>query len=180
MDAHVFSLAHGVIVLEQLSPEYGGERRRLNVRKVRASKYRSGYHDFVIEKGGVTVFPRLVASEHPADFIEENFSSGVPSIDELLGGGLPRGTSTLFSGPPGTGKSTLALKFAIAAAHRGEKVVLYTFDESLSVLHARAAGLNLGFDKLVASGMISAVQIVPPRFPRASWRRGCSVASKKA
>lgn len=160
-DAHVLSLAHGVIALEQLSPEYGGERRRLNVRKVRGNKYRGGYHDFVIEKGGVTVFPRLVASEHPANFVRENFSSNVSGIDALLGGGLPCGTSTLFSGPPGTGKSTLALTFAVAAAHRGEKVALYTFDESLSVLHARAAGLNLGFDKLVASGMISAVQIDP-------------------
>ncbi len=117
----MLSLAHGVVALEQLSPEYGGERRRLNVRKVRGSKYRGGYHDFVIEKGGVTVFPRLVASEHPANFVRENFSSDVPGIDAVLGGGLPCGTSTLFSGPPGTGKSTLALTFAVAAAHRGEK-----------------------------------------------------------
>ena len=160
-DAHVLSLAHGVIVLEQLSPEYGRERRRLNVRKVRGTTYRGGYHDFVIERGGLTVYPRLVAAEHHRQFSNENVSSGVPGIDTLLGGGLTRGTSTLFSGPPGTGKSTLALKFALAAAIRGEKVAIYTFDETLGVLAARAAGLNFELEEMINSGSVEALQIDP-------------------
>jgi circadian clock protein KaiC len=160
-DSHVLSLAHGVLVLQQVAPEYGGERRRLNVRKVRGSTYRGGYHDFVIQKGGLAVFPRLIAAEHHRPFPNENITSGVAGLDTLLGGGLARGTSTLFSGPPGTGKSTLALKFALAAAERGEKVALYTFDESLGILYARAAGLNFGLDQLVENGTVSTVQIDP-------------------
>ena len=160
-DGHVLSLAHGVIILEQLAPEYGAERRRLNVRKVRGSIYRGGNHDFVIEKGGLKVFPRLVAADHHRQFSHENISSDVAGLDHLLGGGLGRGTSTLFSGPPGTGKSTLALKFALAAASRGEKVALYTFDESLGILFARAAGLNFPLERLIADGCVIAVQIDP-------------------
>ena len=160
-DAHVLSLAHGVIALEQLAPEYGGERRRLRVRKVRGTTYRGGNHDFVIEKGGLAVFPRLVAADHHRHFPNENISSDIPGIDNLLGGGLARGTSTLFSGPPGTGKSTLALKFALAAAGRGEKVALYTFDESLGILYARAAGLNFNLEEMTINGTVRAVQIDP-------------------
>ncbi len=160
-DSHVLSLAHGVLTLEQLSPEYGAQRRRLNVRKVRGSTYRGGNHDFVIEKGGLAVFPRLVAADHHRQFSHENISSGVKGLDELLGGGLGRGTSTLFSGPPGTGKSTLALKFALAAAMRGEKVLLYTFDESLGILFARAKSLNFPLEELIEKGTVTAVQIDP-------------------
>ena len=160
-DAHVLSLAHGVIALEQLAPEYGGERRRLNVRKVRGTTYRGGNHDFVIERGGLAVYPRLVASEHHRQFSKENVSSGVEGIDKMLGGGLSRGTSTLFSGPPGTGKSTVALKFALAAAQRGEKVAMYTFDETLGVLAARAAGLNFELESMIENGTVTAMQIDP-------------------
>jgi circadian clock protein KaiC len=160
-DAHVLSLAHGVIALEQLAPEYGGERRRLFVRKVRGAAYLGGNHDFVIERGGIVVFPRLIAAQHHRRFSTENVSSGVAGIDAMLGGGLSRGTSTLFAGPPGTGKSTVALKFALAAAERGEKVAMFSFDESFGVLCARAAGLNFNLEELIASGMVSAVQIDP-------------------
>jgi circadian clock protein KaiC len=133
----------------------------LNVRKIRGSTYRGGKHDFVIERGGLTVFPRLVAAEHHRLFSNEHVSSGIAALDTLLGGGLTKGSSTLFSGPPGTGKSTLALKFALEAASRGEKVALYTFDETLGILHARAAGLNFPLDELVKKGLVSAVQIDP-------------------
>ena len=160
-DSHVLSLAHGVLNLEQLAPEYGAARRRLNVQKVRGATYRGGYHDYVIETGGIKIFPRLVAAEHHRHFVTDNLSSGLPGFDELLGGGLQRGTSTLFSGPPGSGKSNLALTYAIKAALQGEKVALYTFDESLPVLFARAAGLNFGLERLVEKGTVSVTQIDP-------------------
>ena len=160
-DSHVQSLAHGVITLEQLAPEYGAERRRMIVRKIRGTTYRGGYHDFRIKTGGIDVFPRLVAAEHHKRFTQENVLSNVKGLDALLGGGLARGTSNLFTGPPGTGKSTLALKFALAAAGRGEKVLLFTFDESLNVLFERARGLNLDLEKMIENGLVTPVRIDP-------------------
>src|SRR5690242_17343199 len=160
-DVHVQSLAHGVIRLEQNMPLYGSERRRLIVRKIRGTTYRGGHHDFAIYTGGLQVFPRLVAAEHRQQFEAENVPSGVKGLDTLLGGGLARGTSNLFTGPPGTGKSTLALKYAIAAAKRDEKVLIFTFDESLNVLNERARGLNLGLDEMVEHGMIRTRQVDP-------------------
>ena len=161
MDSHVLSLAHGVFVLEQLAPEYGAERRRLSVRKVRGTTYRGGYHDYVISTGGIAVFPRLVAAEHHRKFSTENVTSGIEGLDVLLGGGLGRGTSTLFTGPPGSGKSSLALTFAVTAAARGEKVAIYTFDESLPILFARAKGLGLPLARLVDDEIISVLQVDP-------------------
>ncbi len=160
-DSHVQSLAHGVIHLDQLAPEYGAERRRLLVGKVRGTTYRGGYHDLTIQKGGLAVFPRLVAAEHHQPFKEENIASGIKGLDDVLGGGLARGTSNLFTGPPGTGKSTLALIYAIATARRGEKVVCFTFDESLNVLMERARGLNLGLQELIENGLITIVKVDP-------------------
>ncbi|MDQ6626779.1 MAG: AAA family ATPase [Verrucomicrobiota bacterium] len=161
MDSHVLSLAHGVVALEQLAPEYGSERRRLSIKKVRGTTYRGGYHDYVIEKGGITVFPRLVAAEHHRNFPNENVPCGVEGIDVLLGGGLARGTSTLFTGPPGSGKSSIGLTFAVSAAKRGEKVAIYTFDESLPILFARARGLGLELDRMVDEGIVSVLQVDP-------------------
>jgi circadian clock protein KaiC len=160
-DAHVQSLAHGIISLEQRALDYGAERRRLLVRKVRGTRYRGGYHDFIIQTGGLAVFPRLLAGEHHRKFAAENVSSGVKGMDALLGGGLGRGTSNLFTGPPGSGKSTLALSYAIASAERKEKVLIFTFDESLNVMFQRASGLNLGLKKFIDNGMIKAVKIHP-------------------
>lgn len=159
--AHVQSLAHGVICLEQLSPEVGAQRRRLLVKKIRGTTYLGGYNDFVIERGGLRIFPRLVAAEHHRKFPNENLSSGVKGLDDLLGGGLSRGTATLLTGPPGSGKSNLALTFAVAAARRGERVSIYTFDESLPILFARARGLGFGLDDLVDKGVMKIVQIDP-------------------
>jgi circadian clock protein KaiC len=159
--AHVQSLAHGVLQLEQLAPEVGAARRRLLVKKIRGTTYLGGYNDFVIERGGLRVFPRLVAAEHHREFPNENLSSGVKGLNDLLGGGLSRGTATLLSGPPGSGKSNLALTFAMAAAQRGERVSIYTFDESLPILFARARGLGFGLEELVENGVMKIRQIDP-------------------
>jgi circadian clock protein KaiC len=168
-DSHVLSLAHGVIVLQQLAPEYGASRRRLSVQKVRGATYRGGYHDYVIETGGIQIFPRLVAADHHRNFVNESLSSALPGLDRLLGGGLNRGTTTLFSGPPGSGKSNLALTYATNAALTGEKVAIYTFDESLPVLFARAAGLGFGLDQLVDNGMVTVTQIDPAELSPGEW-----------
>ena len=133
-DQQLQSIAHGVLALEQLAPEYGAERRRLRVLKFRGTQYRGGYHDFCIQPGGLVVFPRLVAAEHHEPFPASAIKSGVAALDALLGGGPDRGTSTLLIGPAGSGKSTIAMQYAVAAAERGEHAVIFAFDESIATL----------------------------------------------
>ncbi|HKO19059.1 MAG TPA: ATPase domain-containing protein [Acidobacteriaceae bacterium] len=160
-DPHVLSLTHGVIEMEQLSPDYGKSRRRLRVMKMRGVRFSEGYHDYIIERGGIRVFPRLVAAEHHVDFKTEAVSSGCPPFDELLGGGLDRGTTTLIMGPAGTGKSTLALQFACSMAERGERSLLFTFDETRNTMLARADALSLGLREHLRTGLIEVQQVDP-------------------
>jgi len=160
-DLQVQSLAHGVIALEQLMPEYGSDRRRLRVVKFRGKVFRGGHHDYEIRTGGLEVFPRLVASEHRHVFEAERLSGGSESLDALLGGGLERGTSTLLVGAPGTGKSSLAAQFVTAAAARGQKSAMFIFDESVSTLQSRATGLGLALETHVKSGLVSLMSIDP-------------------
>jgi circadian clock protein KaiC len=143
-DKTVHSVAHGVIRLEELAPSYGAERRRLRVIKYRAQSYRGGFHDFTIAPGGVQVFPRLVASEHRTSYERAKLTSNIPELDALLGGGIERGSSALILGPAGAGKSLLTLQFARAALERGEKAVLFIFDEEIGLLFSRA--LAMGYD----------------------------------
>jgi circadian clock protein KaiC len=160
-DLQLHSIAHGVITLEQLALEYGAERRRLRVVKMRGMKYRGGYHDFTIETGGLAIYPRLVAAEHHKAFLGELTSTGSAEFDSLLGGGIERGTSLLLIGGAGVGKSSIALTYAVAAAARGEKVGVFAFDEGLGTVFARAAGLGMPLQKLVDSGRICVQQIDP-------------------
>jgi circadian clock protein KaiC len=165
-DLQLQSLAHGVLMLEQLSPLYGAERRRLRVIKMRGVKFRGGYHDFTIEKGGLCVFPRLVAAEHGHSATNDAYkraqkSTGVQELDQLLGGGLTSGTSTLVIGPAGAGKSAFATQCATAAAQRGEQVAFFAFDESLHTLLERAEGTGSRFPEFVGSGHIKLKQIDP-------------------
>jgi len=160
-DASIQSIAHGVIVLEQMNPEYGADRRRLRVRKYRGVAFRGGYHDYAIRQGGIEVYPRLVAAEYRATATRLRMESGIPEIDSLLGGGLEQGTSTLIVGAAGTGKSTLALQFAAAAARRGQKSALYIFDESPVTLITRAAGLGIDITSATERGFVNLRQVDP-------------------
>ena len=158
---HVHTIVHGVISLDQLRPEYGGDRRRLRVTKLRGRRYRSGFHDYEIETGGVRVFPRLVASDHRRELEPTKALSGSAPLDALLGGGLDRGTSTLIVGAAGTGKSTLAMHFAMAAAERGEHAAWFIFDESVRSLVMRSRGIGLPSDERMADGSIAVRSIDP-------------------
>ena len=136
-DLQLQSIAHGVVSLEQLSPEYGSERRRLRITKLRGQKYRGGYHDFIIQKGGLDVFPRLIAAEHTQGQKRGLLKSDNTELDALLGGGIQYGTSAVLLGPAGSGKSTLAIQYARAAAGRGERAAIFAFDERLETLRER-------------------------------------------
>jgi circadian clock protein KaiC len=161
-DLQVQSIAHGVILLEHLAVEYGAERRRLRVIKLRGSRFRGGYHDFNIETGGIKVFQRLVASDHrKRDYVKECIASGVPALDALLGGGLDRGTSTLLLGPAGSGKSSLAAHFAAAAAARGERSAVFIFDEIFETYIMRAAGIGINMRSYIDDGLIKLQQVDP-------------------
>lgn len=149
----------GVILLEELTPNYGAERRRLRVSKYRGQAFRGGYHDFTIRTGGVAVFPRLVAAEHRTAFVRSQMKSGIAELDALLGGGIEQGSSTLVLGPAGTGKSTFALQFVTAACRRGGKVAMFVFDEELGLLLDRAKGLGFDLDGLRASGLLHIEQL---------------------
>jgi circadian clock protein KaiC len=155
------SLAHGVITLEKESPRYGRTRRRLSIDKLRGVAFREGYHDVRIETGGLRVFPRLVAGEHAGKVVLEPLRSGVEGIDELLGGGPDRGTSTLFMGPAGVGKSSLTLQYCVAAAERGERAALFLFDESIDTLLARAASLGMPVRPHLDAGRIAVRPVNP-------------------
>lgn len=160
-DRQVQSISHGVILLEQLSPDYGRDRRRLRVIKYRGREFRGGYHDYLIQRGGIQVYPHLVAAEHRHSGGHENMPSGIGALDALLGGGLEQGTSTLIVGAAGTGKSTVAAQFATAAAAHGQRAAFFIFDESSHTLLARTAGLGINLRKYVDSGEIT-IQPVDP------------------
>jgi circadian clock protein KaiC len=161
-ESQVQTIAHGVICLEVLARNYGITRRRLEVLKIRASSFREGFHDYVILKGGVHVFPRLVSSEHRArPFEPENLPSGIAELDALFQGGVQRGTSTLIAGPTGSGKSTLCAQFAVSGAKRHEKSVIYTFDETRDSFRDRSRGLGMDLDAHLAQKTIHLEQVDP-------------------
>jgi circadian clock protein KaiC len=171
-DLQLHSLAHGVIVLQQMAPEYGGERRRLRVSKLRGVAFDGGYHDFVIERGGLRVFPRLVAAESRTRDKHGSASTGVAAIDRLFGGGLERGSSTLIVGPAGSGKSALATQIVAAAAARGERVAFYMFDEGPETFVRRAQGLNADVERYFADGRIVLTQVDPAELSPGEFAHG--------
>ncbi|QDI03390.1 MULTISPECIES: ATPase domain-containing protein [Xanthomonas translucens group] len=160
-DLQLHSITHGVVLLEQLAIDYGAERRRLRVIKMRGIQFRGGFHDFTIEKGGLEIYPRLIAADYKHHHIHEVAPSGNDELDRLLGGGLERGTNALLLGAAGVGKSSLALTYAIAAAERGEHSVFFAFDEGRGTVEARARTLGLPLDEKLDNGLIRFQQIDP-------------------
>ena len=168
-DKTVHSVAHGVIRLQEMAPEYGAERRRLRVLKYRGQKFRGGYHDFIIETGGVRVFPRLVSLEHKTDFARTVVETENEQLNALLGGGFNTGSSALILGPSGTGKSLFALTFVESAIRRGGKAAMFVFDEELGLLFARSKGMGIDIQQMVDSGnliieQVDAAELSPGEF----------------
>ena len=160
-DLQLHSIAHGVMALYVTTPVYGQARRQLQVLKFRGSDFSSGFHDFAIRRGGLQLFPRLVAANHGSQFSRSVIKSGNASLDALLGEGIERGTSTLLVGPPGSGKSTLALQYANGATERGDHAASFVFDETKAALLARSQGLGLTLREGVGPGQIALHQIDP-------------------
>ncbi|MFP5391829.1 MAG: ATPase domain-containing protein, partial [Gammaproteobacteria bacterium] len=160
-DQHLHSIAHGVITLEQIAMEYGKERRRVNIVKMRGIRFRGGYHDYLLTTGGITMFPRLVAAEHLREFVPQTRSSGSNALDDLLGGGLVGGTNTLIIGPSGIGKSTLSTCCLQAALQRGEQAAFYLFDEGLGTFFARSSALGMELGQYVDNGQLRMHHIDP-------------------
>lgn len=164
-DTHLHSISHGVISLERFALEFGAARRRLQVQKMRGATFLAGYHDLSIQTGGVEVYPRLVAAEYHNDFANEPTLSGVPQLDALMGGGFLRGTSTLLTGPAGTGKTTLALQYIGAACSRGERCHVYEFDERIDTLMKRAEAMGVNLARFMDEGLLEITQVDPAEMP---------------
>ncbi len=160
-DNHLHSLCHGVITLERLTLDFGAARRRMQVQKMRGVDFAAGFHDMVIRQGGVDIFPRLIAAEHDRTFRGDVVSSNIAQLDALLAGGPGRGTSTLVTGPAGSGKTTLALQYLDAACQRGEVSVIYEFDERIATLINRAKAFGIDLQKHVDGGLLVIRQIDP-------------------
>jgi circadian clock protein KaiC len=168
-DKTVHSVAHGVLRLEEMAPEYGAERRRLRVLKYRGRRFRCGFHDLTITTGGVRVFPRLVSAEHKKGFTRDVLRTESAELDALLGGGLERGSSILVLGPAGTGKSLLTLSFVQSAIRRGERAAVFVFDEELGLLLDRAKKLGIDLQAMVDAErlvieQVDAAELTPGEF----------------
>jgi circadian clock protein KaiC len=181
-DLQVQSIAHGALLLEHTIPGFGVPRRKLSVTKFRGSDFRGGYHDYVIRRGGLAVFPRLVAAEHRGTPRRERLGSGLPELDRLTGGGLERGSSTLIVGAAGAGKSTVAALFAHSAAQRGERSALFIFDESANTLFNRMEGLGIDLKSHADAGRISVREVDPAELSAGEFAHlvRCAVEEEQA
>ncbi len=161
-DLHVQSIAHGVIMVEKVVSSYGSEKRRITINKMRGLNFIGGFHDAMIVPGGMRIFPRVVGSAQPPRPPARGVAvSGIKELDTLLGGGLERGTSCLLLGPAGTGKSTVALQFSVAAAERGEAVLICIFEENRETMVARCRSVGLPIESHLEAGRIQLLEVDP-------------------
>ena len=160
-DLQLQSISHGVLRLDKVPRSYGVTRRQIEIVKLRGSAFREGFHDYTIHTGGLRIYPRLVASEHSTDYSSERVSSGIPPLDEMFFGGIARGSSTLLLGPTGSGKSTLAMQYACAASQRGDRAIVYSFDEVLKTAQDRAEAFGLPVRAQIRLGALAMSQVDP-------------------
>lgn len=161
-DTQLQSICHGAVRMESISREYGPLRRQLQVLKLRASRFREGQHDYEIETGGLRVFPRLISAEHrPLNVDRSELPSGIGELDKLFGGGVTRGSTSLFMGPAGSGKSTVATKFLTSAAERGERGLMFTTDESVETVMIRCRGLGIPLEAHLKKQTIDVQRLDP-------------------
>ena len=153
-DAHLRSIAHDVFLMTKLPRSFGVTCRQIEVLKLRASAYREGYHDYKIRYGGIVVYPRLIAAEHGSPSYCERVPSGVAALDDMFGGGIARGSATLLTGPTGVGKSTIAMQYAYSAAKRGDRAIVYSFDEGLRTATSRAESLGMKVEAEIDRGLL--------------------------
>lgn len=179
-EQQLHSIAHGVIFLEQAVDQYGPQRRRLRVIKMRGIRFRGGEHDFNLDTGGLAVFPRLVAAEHRDPSELPLVSTGSQALDRLMGGGMTRGTSTLFAGPSGAGKTTAAIACVRAALLRGEKAAYYLFDEGLSTLLVRSRALGMDVEPFIRTGQLSVMPLDPAEMSPGEFANGVRHAVEDA
>ena len=158
-DRELQNQANGVLALRQKSPEYGGVRRSLQVVKMRSTPFLTGSHNFRIRTGGVEVYPRITADGENSYDTWAPVPSGVPELDEMLGGGLREGTACLVAGPTGSGKSAVAFQYAHAAAARGESASVFLFNERLETFYMRSQGLGMDMTPHVEAGRLHVQQV---------------------
>ena len=140
------------------------DARTIDVPKFRGPSVERGPHTYAISESGVDVWPRLLPTGHEADFPAETIPSGVPELDQLLDGGLSRGTVTFFSGPTGAGKTTTSLQFIKENAGRGKRALVLSFEESRRTMLTRSAALNIGLGAMVEQGMVDIVEVRPGQY----------------
>ncbi len=177
-DRQLQSIAHGVIHLEQLAPDYGAERRRISITKLRGQRYRGGYHDMTIKTGGLAIFPRLVAAEHARASERRQLNSGLKPLDDILGGGIDFGTSLLLLGPAGAGKSSMALQYALAAGRAGERAAMFTFDERLDTLRQRCEGIGMGVDVAMKARLLTIQPVDPAEMSPGEFGHAVRIAAE--
>jgi circadian clock protein KaiC len=158
-EQHLQSIAHGVVRMEREAREYGATKRQLHVIKMRGVRFQDGRHDFVIQSGGLDIYPRLLPGASVRAERSGPAISGSSELDALLGGGLDRGSSTLLIGPAGCGKTTLCSHYLMAALERGERVVCYQFEESRETFLDRSAGFGMHFEPYVTSGQFELAEV---------------------
>ena len=160
-DLQLHSIAHGVIAIVQRIGDYGPVHRHLGIVKMRGVRCRGGEHDLLLDTGGIQVFPRLIAAEHQSDFVLSLASTGTQALDQLLGGGLSRGSNTLLIGPSGIGKTTTSMSAVLAALQRGERANYYLFNEGIDTLRHRCIALGIDIRPFVDSGHLQLLALDP-------------------